>query len=125
MYSLAFPNMLSKSGAKTDLLEDRSAVESNLRLLMSSTCGELFGDPDFGCSLKKRIYDQSSTILADLVIDDIYVSILTFMPQLKLDRKDINIKLKDTHLYAEIKCTNLIDYQTNTYMIQLISEDNI
>lgn len=125
MYSISFPDMFSKSGSKINLMKDKEAVALNLRLLLNTTCGELFGDPDFGNLLKMRIYEQSSTILADLIIDDIYVAILTYMPQLKIERNNIKVYIKGIDVYADIKCTNLIDYQTDMYTIQLTNEDTL
>lgn len=125
MYSIDFPNMIAKSGAKINLIEDRKATESNLRLLLSTTCGELYGDPDFGNLLKTRIYEQSSTILVDLIIDDIYVAILTFLPQLVVERKDITVEIRDIDIYAKIKCKNLIDYELNTYEIKLTTTEDV
>ena len=46
MYSFAFPNMLSSTQA--NLISDKEAVKSNLKLLLSSERLSLFGDPYFG-----------------------------------------------------------------------------
>lgn len=49
MYSIKFPDMLSS--AKTNLVADKAASLSNLKLLLKSKRGELFGDPYFGTVL--------------------------------------------------------------------------
>jgi phage baseplate assembly protein W len=125
MYSIAFPNIIAPSGARTNLIQDTKATESNLRLLLSTTCGELFGDPDFGNLLITRIYEQNSTILVDLIIDDIYVAILTYLPQIVINRKDISVFIKGADVFTKIKCKNLIDYEINTYEIKLTGQDVI
>ena len=84
MYSISFPNIFSKDGTRTLLLEDHSATFSNLKLVLLATKNSLLGDPDFGSLLKAKLFDQNTPILCDLVIDDIYTTITTFMPQLVL-----------------------------------------
>ena len=122
MYSLAFPEMFSKNGIRTLLKEDHEATFSNLRLVLSSTKNSLLGDPDFGSLLRAKLFEQDTPILRDLVIDDIYTTLLTFMPQLVLKRSDITVTSDGVDLFATIKCTNLIDYELDTYTINLTTE---
>ena len=122
MYSISFPEMFAKDGTRTLLLEDHRATLSNLKLVLSSTKNSLLGDPDFGSLLMRKLFEQNTPILQDLVIDDIYTTILTFMPQLVLKRSDITVTSDGVDLFATIKCTNLIDYELDTYTINLTSE---
>lgn len=122
MYSLAFPDMFAKDGVRTQIVEDHEATFSNLKLVLSSTKNSLLGDPDFGSLLKRKLFEQNTIILQDLVIDDIYTTILTFMPQLVLKRSDIKVESDGVDIYATIKCTNLIDYELDTYTINLTTE---
>ena len=117
MYSLAFPKMFDGNNVK--LYEDHEATASNLKLLILSTRTELFGDPYYGTSLKNAIYEQSDHIIIDLLIDDIYTSILTFMPQLYLTRNDISITSDKSDIFVNIKCINRLDYQTDLFNINL------
>ena len=122
MYSLSFPEMFARDGTRTMLLENHNATFSNLRLVLLSTKNSLLGDPDFGSLLKSKLFEQNTPILQDLVIDDIYTTILTFMPQLSLKRSDIKVTSDDVDLFATIQCTNLIDYELDTYTINLTTE---
>ena len=78
MHSFAFPKMLSHTAA--NIIEAKDAVKSNMILLLSSERNTLFGDPYYGSELKKYLFEQSSSIIADLLIDQIYTTIKTFMP---------------------------------------------
>ena len=122
MYSLSFPEMFSKDGTRTLIVEDHAATFSNLKLVLSTTKNSLLGDPDFGSLLKSKLFEQNTPILQDLVIDDIYTTILAFMPQLALKRTDIKVTSDDVDLFATIQCTNLIDYELDTYTINLTTE---
>jgi phage baseplate assembly protein W len=111
--------MFSKNGYETTVAKDHLATSNNLKLVLMTDKNSLLGDPDFGCDLKRRIYEQNNAILRDLVIDDIYSTIVTFMPQLSLKRNDITVESDGVDVYATIKCTNLIDYELDTYTIKL------
>jgi len=122
MYSIAFPKMFSKS--KTLLYEDHNAIASMLNLLLSSDRFSLLGDPYFGTNLKAVIFEQNNLVIQDLVIDEIYSSILTFMPQLIVNRKDITLTAKDKDLYANIKATYYKDQESDLYVINMTKTDS-
>lgn len=120
MYSLAFPNIFNSS--QTLLYNDYEATLTNLKLLIKSHCGELFGDPHFGNNLDTFIYENNSTVLRDLIIDDIYVAIQKFMPQIDVQRKNITVIGDDTKLSVSIIAVNRLDKTTNLYEIQLTED---
>ena len=111
--------MFSKNGTRTDVIEDHKATLSNLKLVLLSSKTSLLGDPDFGSMLKTKLFSQDSPILQDLLIDDIYSTIITFMPQISLSRKDITVTTDNIDVYVTIKGVNLIDYELDTYTINL------
>ena len=119
MYSLSFPEMFNSNGTK--LVKDKEATMSNMRLLLASWKKSLLGDPYFGTNIKNFIYQQNNIILRDLIIDDIYISLQQFMPQVKLRRKDIEVINDGTNVYANINYINTLDTQLNMYQIQLTS----
>ena len=121
MISIQYPNMFGST--RTNLIEDRDATYSNLKLLLTSWKNSLIGDPYFGTNLKKFIYNQNNTVLRDLVIDDIYVAILTFMPQISINRKDIKIDTDGVDVYTTINCINKLDNVVDTYNIMLTQEE--
>lgn len=117
MYSINFPKMVSNTNAI--LISDHDATYQNLRLVLLSEKYTLLGDPYFGTNLKKLTFEQNNSILRDIVIDDIYNAILNFMPQLKINRNDITITSDKEKLYVNIKAVNYLDYQLDTYNINL------
>ena len=119
MKSLSFPEMFNNSSTKT--INDHEATMSNLKLLLLSEKSELFGDPYFGTNLKKLLFEPNNVILQDLVIDDIYTAILQFMPQIRIERRDISVVSNGDKLYVKIKALNLLDYTTDLYTLNLIN----
>lgn len=124
MYSIGFPNMFTTE-TRTNLVSDHKATAQNLILMLKSDRFTLFGDPYYGTIIKRMLFEQNSMILQDLVIDEIYSCIITFMPQIKINRNDITLEIYPDKIYANIKCINLIDYQVNLYKIKLTDDNEI
>lgn len=118
MISIAFPNMFNRT--VTNTVFDYDASLQNLKMLLWTEKGELFGDPYFGTGLKKYLYEQNDKVLKDILIDDIYTAIATFMPQLLIDRKDIDLKIEGAKIIAVISAMNRVDFKTNLYNIVLL-----
>ena len=121
MYSFGFPEMLGSYNSK--LVADKEAVKSNIKLLLKSERATLFGDPYFGSQLKRAIYEQSSSMIIDLMIDELYTTLITFIPQIYVVRKGITLKVRGNELLAEVKYTYLIDNTADLYVISLTSFD--
>ena len=117
MNAVRFPKMFNSN--KTAIGKDKEATEQNLKSLLASFKKTLLGDPYFGTNLKRFTYEQNNQILRDLVIDDIYTAIIDFMPQIRVSRSDITVTSDRAKIYANIRATNLIDYTTDLYNINL------
>lgn len=119
MQSLSFPTMFTSTN--TLVKTDKEAIKSNMLLLLSSERETLFGDPYFGCTLKKYLFEQSNSIVVDILIDELYTTIATFMPQVFIRRKDIKVKTSGTSLYAEIHYTFVEDNTSDLFTIPLVT----
>ena len=113
------------TSSRTLLFKDHEATASNLKLLLESERTSLFGDPYFGTLLKRIIFEQNSSILRDIVIDEIYTSIITFIPQLKLTRNDIDVETDGVDVYVVVSGLNLIDFQNDMLKINLTSINEV
>lgn len=96
----------------------------NTKLLLNCTRGELFGDPYFGLMLKKFMFDQNNYVLKDAIIDMIYTQLALFIPQVRVNRADIDI-VQDREkgkLYCTFSGTNQIDYTNDNFNLLLFEE---
>lgn len=118
MRSISFPNMFSRT--VTNTVDDYDATLQNLKMLLWSEKGELFGDPEFGTGVKRYLYDQGDYILADLIVDNIYTAIATFMPQIYITRNDIKVEIDRAKVVVTIRALNRLDFTTNLYNIVLL-----
>ncbi len=121
MYSFGFPQMLKSN--TSNLISDKEAVRSNLHLILSSERLSHFGDPYFGARLKKVLFEQANSIVPDLLIDEIYTTIVTFIPQVYLTRKDISLTTDGTDIFAHINYKFLLDNTSDLYVINLTSSE--
>ena len=123
MKSIAFPKIFNRT--TVNLTRDYDATLQNIKLLLWSEKGELFGDPYFGTGVKRYLFDQNDVVLQDILLDDIYTALVLFIPQLKIDRKDIKlIKGHKGELSLRIEALNRADFQTNLYEIVLLQAES-
>ena len=117
MTSLSFPKMFNSTYTLTST--DVDATLTNIRLLLHSCKETLLGDPYFGSNLRKFIYEQNNVLLQDIIIDEIYVCLTTFIPQIYVKRNDIKLTSSRESITAVINCINKLDNTPNMYDIRL------
>ena len=124
MKSIALPNMFNRT--TTNLVYDYDATLQNLQLLLWSEKGELFGDPYYGTGVKRYLFDQNDVVLQDILLDDIYTAITLFIPQIKVDRKDIKlIRGNKGELSLRIEALNRADFTTDLFNIVLLQAESM
>lgn len=123
MNAVSFPDMISNNS--TNIITDEDATLQNLKYLILSSKNTLFGDPYFGTNLKKLIFDRNNTILRDIVIDDIFTAITMFMPQIKVERRNISVESEGSRLYINIRAQNRLDYTFTDYSINMINIEEL
>lgn len=119
MNSFAWPNIFSSNNIDTNVLEDKAAIKSNLLLLLNSERSSLFGDPYFGTALKQVLFQPNNNIIVDLIIDELYTTICTYIPQLYLTRNDIKIEINKIDVLATVNVTYRLDNTSDLYFINL------
>ena len=119
MNAISFPDMIKSN--KTAIKRDKAASEQNARLLIASDKLTLFGDPYFGSNIKKLLFDSNNVILQDIIIDDIYSAISTYMPQIRLLRENIFVQSDGNSVTVRIRAQNLLDYTFEEYTLNLLT----
>lgn len=128
MRSIKFPKMFNTNTTSVwKASEYNEATRQNTNLLLQCERGELFGDPYFGLLLKHFMFDPNSYILRDQIIDMIYTQLAQFIPQIKVERKNISVyqDREKGKLYCEFSGINQIDYTVNTYNLVLFDATEI
>ena len=124
MKSIGFPKIF-KNKTSSNIITDKEATLSNLKILLGSEKGQFLGDPYFGIRLKRYIFEPNNNVLKDIIIDEIYSQIKTFMPQLIVNRKDIDvIQTTKGKLVANIKATYVVDYSRENYSLVIFQQED-
>lgn len=107
--------------------EHLKSTMQNTKLLLHSERGELIGDPYFGLMIRHFFFDQNNYILRDQIIDMIYTQLAIFIPQVRVERKNITIfqDREKAKLYCQFTGVSQIDYTLNTYSLVLFDENEI
>ena len=117
MNAIKFPDMLNNN--KANIVEGIEATAQNLKYLLLSNKLTLLGDPYFGANLQKLLYENNNVVLRDLVVDEIYTAISTFMPQIRVLRKNINVDSDGNKIIVNIKAQNVLDFSFAEYSVVL------
>ena len=123
MYSIGFPNIFN--GSTVYLNKDYDAIKTNLKLLLGSNRGGLFGDPYYGTKLKTVLWDQAhDDIILELLKDDVFEAIYSYMPQITVKKDDITVTKQNNFVNVTIKVTSDSGVESNLYEITLLTNDS-
>ena len=123
MNAVRFPKMFNSN--KTAIVKDKEATEQNLKSLLASFKKTLLGDPYFGSNLQKLLFEHNNVILQDLVIDDVYSVINTYMPQIRVVRNNITVTSDGNSVIVNIRAQNLLDYTFSEYSLNLLTVEEL
>lgn len=122
MKSIGFPKIFLNR-TTTNVIENKDATISNMKLLLGSEQGSLKCDPEYGIALRARLFSQNSEMVKDIIIDSIYTQLKLFMPQVYISRKDVEL-IQDGkgRVYCKIKLVNQITFKREEYTLHLLDE---
>lgn len=121
-YSISFPDIFN--GSTVNLEKDYNAVKSNLILLLGSNKGGLYGDPWFGTEIKSVLWDQAhKNLITQLVRDNIFQSIMSYMPRVDINRDDIGIQIYDNYVNVTINLSAYSSRENDLLQIKLLNND--
>ncbi|MGV3685012.1 MAG: GPW/gp25 family protein [Daejeonella sp.] len=108
----SFPPEFNKVDNSVQMVGDIADIEDSIRIILSTTPGERIMQPEFGCDLKRLVFETiDSTLLASL--DHlIYHALLNFEPRITfLNTEVLNLDSPDGRLLIQINFKVII---TNT-----------
>lgn len=122
MYSIAFPDIFN--GSKVNLNKDYDAIKINLKSLLMSNRGGLYGDPHFGLNMKQILWDQACRpVVIELLKDEIFNAIYSYMPQVSITRDDIDVEVDGNVVHASINVKADSKIPSNLFNIKIIIDE--
>ena len=65
--TIKFPNMFSSAAGKIQLVSGADEAKQCMKCALHTVRGELFGDPQFGCNIRRELFEyESAAVLDDL-----------------------------------------------------------
>jgi phage baseplate assembly protein W len=122
--AIKFPDMIGNNN-QSNIVYNKDATGQNVTTLLKSVKRTLLGDPYFGCNLQRLLFESNNHILRDLVIDEILQAIITFVPQIFVNRKSITVTSDGNTVYVNIKAKNILDYGFEEYNINLLNVEEM
>ena len=80
-----FPPTFLKTKKGVEMLSDAEDVRSSLEILLSTSVGERFLRPTFGCELSKLLFEPLDTTLKTYIKDLVSDAILLHEPRVQLN----------------------------------------
>lgn len=113
--NIQHPDTFSFISGDTNLTEYLSAINQSVRLILSTSPGELFGDPNYGSRLKEYFHDYVDDSFDNIIKLEIVDSLSQWEPRISVRPEDIEIDYKGT--IVTINITYLLKYTDyrNTY----------
>lgn len=121
MYSFSFPDIFANG--RTNLLQDKEAAKSNLKLVIGAEKKTLLGDPYFGTQIKKYMFSQISQPFKDLIAEEIYMAIKQYVPQIFVKRENIEVCSDRARIFVNIKYQYITDKSLDMFTIDLMEEE--
>ncbi|MEX2593624.1 MAG: GPW/gp25 family protein [Anditalea sp.] len=103
----SFPPTFSKSTHEVLLTSDEVDIQKSLEILLSTTIGERFLQPSYGCNLETYVFEPMNATIQTLIKITVKNSILLFEPRIKL----LSVKLDATFLINEGRTDIQVDYE--------------
>jgi len=88
--NIRFPFYDSEKGLFVDMTKtNKRAIKSSLMHLLLTNRGERLYSPEFGTDLKKFLFEPNIVTIQNDIKDEIQKAIDKFIPNLKIDRLDV------------------------------------
>lgn len=105
------PNTFSLSRGKTLLSDEIESINQSIGLILSTSRGELFGDPTFGSRLKEMLFDFTGPSFSREIQQTIYEELSAQEPRIIVRPESISITYEKTtvtiHITYELKYTDI------------------
>lgn len=101
--SIRHPNIFSSKNGKTVVSINNNSINNCLRLLFTTSKGELLGDPQFGSNLMKLVYEPNDIILQDMVTQDIIETISKYETRITVDTSMITFNIDINTVYINVQ----------------------
>lgn len=113
--NIQHPDTFSFISGSTNLVDYLDAVNQSVRLILSTSPGELFGDPNYGSRLKEYLHDYVDESFKNIVKLEIVDSLTKWEPRISVNTDSIDIDYQGTTVVVNISYRLKYTDYLNTY----------
>ena len=103
----SFPPTFSKSSNEVLMTSDEEDIRRSIEILLSTTIGERFLQPEYGCNLEKYVFEPMNATIQTLIKLTVKNALIIFEPRIKL----LSVKMDSTTFINEGRADINIDYE--------------
>lgn len=107
-----FPPQFSKNGGNVLLASDEDDVRQSMEILLSTLLGERLYHPDFGCDLKRFIFEEVNNALVTEIQEMIATAVYTYEPRVEI--QEITVTEAEESVYTLVITVNYLITATNS-----------
>lgn len=89
--NIRHPNTFSIRSGETQLVKEFKAINQSINKILTTSKGELFGDPEFGCNLQTLLFEFQGNDLNSLIKEEIVTALNQYEKRIFIQEKDIEI----------------------------------
>ena len=78
----SFPPVFNKSDHSVSMVSDMNDIEESIRIILGTTPGERLMQPEFGCDLKRLVFEKIDSTLIASLDHLIYHALLNYEPRI-------------------------------------------
>lgn len=86
----AFPPAFNRNMGIVEMVEQDSDIKESLRIIIGTIPGERVMFPQFGCNIRKYVFEVTDPTHISMMKDTIYAAILDNEPRVKIDSIEIH-----------------------------------
>ena len=108
----SFPPTFSKNTLEVRMTADEEDIQKSLEILLSTTIGERFLQPKYGCNLEHFVFEPMNATIQTLIKLTVKDAIQLFEPRIKLLSVELDTLFHieegrvDIHVNYEVRGTN-------------------
>lgn len=123
--NIQHPDTFSFISGNTNLTDYLNAVNQSVRLILSTSPGELFGDPNYGSRLKEYLYDYVDESFVNIIKLEIADSLTKWEPRITVRPDMISLDYEGTTVVVTIDyILKYTDYKNTYQYITKVREES-
>lgn len=103
----SYPPTFTKAGSNVVMTSDEDDIQKSIEILLSTTIGERFLQPDYGCNLENYVFEPMNATVQTLIRVTVRNAIISFETRIKL----LSVSLDATTYINDGRIDIHVDYE--------------